>query len=69
MNDPVPQSYIDANLPIAEQQMVLGGLRLAHLMTTIFPNTPVAVEADVEQIKVEDTADVSENQQEGLFLA
>jgi len=69
MNDVVSQSYIDTNLPIAEQQMVLGGLRLAHLMTTIFPNTAMEVEGDVEQIQVEDIAEVSEDKQESLFLA
>ncbi len=44
----VPQPYQDKNKPIAESQLTLAGQRLAHLMTTIFPNTPVL--ADQEQI-------------------
>jgi hypothetical protein len=50
MNDVVPQAYQDANKPIAEKQLTIAGLRLAHLMTTIFPNTPVAEVAPVEEV-------------------
>jgi len=40
----VPQAYQDVNKPIAESQLTLAGQRLAHLMTTIFPNKPVVQE-------------------------
>jgi hypothetical protein len=43
-NAAVPQAYQDTNKPIAESQFVLGGLRLAYLMTTIFPNTIIEEE-------------------------
>jgi len=44
------------NKPIAESQLTLAGKRLAHLMTTIFPNTPVL--AEPEQIFHSQTQEV-----------
>jgi hypothetical protein len=46
MNTVVPQAYQDKNIPIAERQVVLAGLRLAYLLTTIFPDTPVVQEQE-----------------------
>jgi len=37
-NQTVPQSYIDANKPVVEKQLVLGGHRLAYAITLVFPN-------------------------------
>jgi len=35
----VPQWYLDANIPVANTQIVLGGYRLAWLIQWIYPNT------------------------------
>ena len=35
-NEAVPQDYIDKNLPIAENQIVLGGYRLYYIISYIF---------------------------------
>ena len=35
-NEAVPQDYLDTNIPIAEQQIVIGGYRLAYVIDYIF---------------------------------
>jgi len=35
-DEALPDSYISKNQPLAERQLVLGGLRLAHVLTTIY---------------------------------
>jgi len=38
-NEKLPQSYIDENLIVAEERIVLAGYRLAYLMKYIYPAT------------------------------
>lgn len=38
-SEAVPQAYIDKNLETLERQIVLGGMRLAYLITKVFGNS------------------------------
>eukprot|EP00350_Pseudokeronopsis_sp_OXSARD2_P002639 CAMPEP_0170540724 /NCGR_PEP_ID=MMETSP0211-20121228/672_1 /TAXON_ID=311385 /ORGANISM="Pseudokeronopsis sp., Strain OXSARD2" /LENGTH=245 /DNA_ID=CAMNT_0010843235 /DNA_START=251 /DNA_END=988 /DNA_ORIENTATION=+ len=44
MDEPVPQEYIDKNLPIAERQVILGGRRLAYMLKKIYASNAVVSE-------------------------
>lgn len=40
-NEKLTDTYIETNMPIIEQQIIKGGVRLAHLLTHIFAETHI----------------------------
>ena len=37
----VPQDYLDKNIPVAENQIVIGGYRLAYVINFIFGDSSI----------------------------
>ena len=42
-DEAVPQDYLDLNIPVAERQIVIGGYRLAYIISFIFSSSELVV--------------------------
>lgn len=39
MDEPVPQDYLDKNIPVANERLIIGGYRLYYIINYIFSDS------------------------------